>query len=296
MTNSSPYLVRLRPRSVYEIPSHVEFTHLPSASTSGDRPELLDFIDSLLKEAIEFTDVYLPAEFKKKSTKQSGPATAKVDLLEHSRDRDGLIETWFARRSRHVNTNQSGTATWEELDMGLRQDHSTHEMDYTPEVFDAHKVLDWNEQINDARKEQDSRRPTEYDKMSLSMYEMCHALPAPLQPRVFSIIVATAKTGPDSFVVVQIPVDIRHLEIALYSNGRHVTQGDTALKRKPVVIGLYTSIERCRMMDTGETEWIMATASDAKGNLPMWMQRMGTPGAVVKDVGLFMEWIAKQRK
>lgn len=44
--------------------------------------------------------------------------------------------------------------------------------------------------------------------------------------------------------------------------------------------------------DSGEQiEWVMATASRAKGNIPMAMQRMGVPGAIAKDVGLFLKWI-----
>lgn len=39
----------------------------------------------------------------------------------------------------------------------------------------------------------------------------------------------------------------------------------------------------------------MATASDAKGYLPMWAQKLGVPGAVVNDVGLFMKWTAENR-
>jgi len=27
-----------------------------------------------------------------------------------------------------------------------------------------------------------------------------------------------------------------------------------------------------------------------------WAQKLGVPGAVVKDVGLFIDWIAKRRK
>ncbi len=42
-------------------------------------------------------------------------------------------------------------------------------------------------------------------------------------------------------------------------------------------------------------EWIMATASDAKGWLPMWTQKLGVPSAVVKDVGLFIKWVAQHR-
>ena len=45
----------------------------------------------------------------------------------------------------------------------------------------------------------------------------------------------------------------------------------------------------------GEVNWIMATASDAKGWLPMWMQKLGVPGAVVKDVGLVMKWLQDRR-
>ena len=50
------------------------------------------------------------------------------------------------------------------------------------------------------------------------------------------------------------------------------------------------------MLPDGTIEWIMATASDAKGWLPMWAQKLGIPGAIVKDVGLFIAWVAKQRQ
>ena len=33
----------------------------------------------------------------------------------------------------------------------------------------------------------------------------------------------------------------------------------------------------------------MAVASDASGVLPMWAQKMGLPGAITKDVGLFFK-------
>ena len=42
--------------------------------------------------------------------------------------------------------------------------------------------------------------------------------------------------------------------------------------------------------------WDMATASDAKGSLPMGIQKLGIPGAVAKDVGLFLGWVDAQRK
>ena len=62
-----------------------------------------------------------------------------------------------------------------------------------------------------------------------------------------------------------------------------------------VCCSVYTSIERCKMTPSGDIEWIMATASDAKGNLPMAAQKLGVPGAIVNDVGFFMKWTADNR-
>lgn len=61
----------------------------------------------------------------------------------------------------------------------------------------------------------------------------------------------------------------------------------------------YASIELCRLVtDQGVemVEWIMATTSDAKGWLPMWVQKLGVPGAISKDVTYFMNWIAGRRR
>ena len=69
------------------------------------------------------------------------------------------------------------------------------------------------------------------------VYEMCHELPFPLSPRVFSILVVTAKTGRFDFIIAQIPVDIRSLPEAFYSNGRNIREGDSALKRKKTILG-----------------------------------------------------------
>jgi hypothetical protein len=52
-------------------------------------------------------------------------------------------ETWFARRSTHLNDAVAGTATFNEMKEGLMAFHSEHEMEYTPNVMDAHRVLNW---------------------------------------------------------------------------------------------------------------------------------------------------------
>ncbi len=124
---------------------------------------------------------------------------------------------------------------------------------------------------------------------------MVHHIPEPLQDRIFPVLVVRAKTSPNSFVIAQFPVDITRLPQAMYSNGRHRTEGDSAEKRGKMTIGAYTSVERVKVLDDGRIHWEMATASDAKGMLPMAIQKMGVPGAVVKDVGLFMKWVAGKR-
>ena len=135
---------------------------------------------------------------------------------------------------------------------------------------------------------------------------MCHRIPPPLSNRVFSVLVITARTpnptSPNShaFIDAQIPVDISGLSEAMYSNGRHKTAGDTPQKKKPITIGQYTSVERVKVVEKSEggdeIVWEMATASDAKGSLPMAIQKLGVPGAIVKDVGFFLSWAAKRRK
>jgi len=127
---------------------------------------------------------------------------------------------------------------------------------------------------------------------------MAHHIPPPLDNRAFPVLVVTARSaGPDhpSFLVVQIPVDITKLDKALYSTHKNKQAGDNSEKKKPVTLGQYVSIERCAMVENFDVKWQMATASDAKGNLPMWAQKMGIPSAIIKDVGLFIDWNAKRR-
>lgn len=58
---------------------------------------------------------------------------------------------------------------------------------------------------------------------------------------------------------------------------------------------MYTSIERCILKEAGQIDWLMTTASDAGGNLPMWAQKLALPGAICNDVGLFMKWTNGKR-
>ncbi|KAL8826966.1 MAG: hypothetical protein Q9191_003472 [Dirinaria sp. TL-2023a] len=252
-------LVRLIPLKLSEIPSHPNIEEYlaasphkkhdsddsPSPPTSASSPDtnldanghpcLGPFLISVLSEATTFVDQTLPSTFKPKSTKSNPPATAKIEVSQRmissdeiskipwtsaniprksSRAKQSYGEAWFARKSVHANKGDLGTANWREFDEGLRVNHSEHEREYTPDVFDSYKVLDWNDDIG---------------RLADGLGEV------------------------------------------------------------------YTSIERCILTESDEVEWIMATASDARGNLPMAAQKMGVPGAIVNDVGFFMKWTANNR-
>ena len=142
----------------------------PKSVSAGDqnesqRPALLPFIKAVFDEATIFVDDIMPNTFKESSEKQSNPAAAKVKLLKReigghelsrvlwtgskiSRNPPKAVgnsrEAWFARRSRHANRSDQGTADFPEFDHGLRVNHSEHEREYTPDVFDAFRVLNWD--------------------------------------------------------------------------------------------------------------------------------------------------------
>jgi hypothetical protein len=161
-------LVRLLPLTIDELPAHPAFTELPKTIQSNGqslsnptRPPLRDFILSVLTEANTFVDTTLPATFTTVSTaKKSNPAAAQIKVMKRMIPNSELTSTsrgkvntnrleeeaWFARTSVHANQKEEGTADWREFDHGLRVQHSEHERDYTPDVYDSHRVLDWDEE------------------------------------------------------------------------------------------------------------------------------------------------------
>ncbi|PNS13899.1 hypothetical protein CAC42_1390 [Sphaceloma murrayae] len=291
--------VRLRRLSPSELPQHPEL----AAYQTYHRADPKSFAREVLNEAESFATDYWSKKFKVKSSKKSSPpSTAPVELLIHDVHVDdmpeevrggaisGIAETWFARSSIHENKAKKGTAEWAEFERYLLDDHSEHEKDYTPAVYDAHKVLDWGST--------GLQGIEGWEKVEMSIFEMCHSMPPPLSNRTFSVIVVKARStrSPVSFITAQIPVDISQTQVALYSNGRHEEEG-RGEQKKPVTPGIYVSVERCELIDDGsKVKWQMTTASDAKGVLPMAIQKLGVPGAVVKDVGLFTEWVDLKRE
>lgn len=275
----------MRPLKVSELPAHPELTVKQS-----NAPEVRTFVSDALEEGNKFMISYMPSKFAlKDANKKSSPATADVKLTTHElqvRDLPREVqgsgagnESWFARTSIHDNKAEEGTASWDEFDNGLRVDHSQHEKDYTPGVLDAHEVMNWDESLGGIE-----RKIGDWHDVHVSVMEMCHKIPPPLNNRVFTVLVITAKRERE-FIVVQIPVSPEGLPNAKYHNAAKITPG------------MYVSVERGELLEEGKkVKWQMATASDAGGSLPMWMQKMGVPGAVVKDVGLFIGWCDEKRK
>ncbi|KAF2221445.1 hypothetical protein BDZ85DRAFT_17151 [Elsinoe ampelina] len=292
--------LRLRRLSPYELPQHADLAEHQGKTKPAD-PRT--FAREVLDEAEGFATVYWPKNFKvKSSSKSSPPSKANVELVAYDIDVDdmppevrggaisGVAESWFGRSSVHENKAERGSADWSEFETFLLDDHSEHEKDYTPAVYDAHKVMDWGRTALEGI--------DGWEKVEMAVFEMCHSLPSPLNNRVFSVLVVKGRStrSPLSFVTAQIPVDISRVPVALYSTGRNREEGKGEQK-KVVTPGIYVSVERAELLDDGsKVKWQMATASDAKGVLPMWAQKLGVPGAVVKDVGLFMDWVSLRRE
>ncbi|TKA78947.1 hypothetical protein B0A49_02088 [Cryomyces minteri] len=308
-------LLHLRALRPHDLPAHPLLSPYQTATS----PDLSTFMTSILSDATTFMDTTLPSTFRPGAVKSSLPSAARVQLLSREISAgEGKAEAWFARRSTHTPQPSSGNASFAEFEAGLLDEHSLHESEYTPGVFDAWKVLDWGAEIaalSRAGGEGEVGRVGEYKAVVMSVHEMCHHIPFPLLNRVFPVLILSARTpstGPlnatsSSFIIVQIPVALpSSLASALYSSGRHRQEGDETRKRKRVVRGEYVSIERVKMVgsqigdgvdgDMDKVVWEMATASDAKGWLPVALQKLGVPGAVVKDVGFFLKWTAEERR
>ena len=341
-----------------DLPTRPDKSALKSTDSDDvSQPDLLPFLATFLRDGLAFlSSRSLKSNFKHHSVKKVPPSTNDVEVLTYSipastlqsapwssatqssNDTNGAhssqvvsraqprivpTEHWFARRSIHdnitsKNATNSGHASWEEFIYGLRDNHSKHEEDFTPTLYDARHVVDWAGQVRKLDEEGSLQREGFRD-VSMSIYEMCHKIPPPMNNRCFGVLVvtgtvlgnngvsgsssATSEQGrfeegeKEKFVAVTVPVQLgMGVKKAFYANGRNVKDGENQMRKQEVVQGLYCAVETCTLRHKTdgqgeEIEWVMATASDAKGNLPMFIQKLALPGAVPKDVSFFMKWI-----
>lgn len=131
---------------------------------------------------------------------------------------------------------------------------------------------------------------------------MAHHIPI-CTNRVFASMVLTASISTTEFVVAQFPVDLKGYPAAFYTENKHKAKNlepsDSKMKAD-VIIGSYSSVEHCQKRVNPETNeskihWIMATASNPGGRIPLALQLLVIPGAIAKDVRFFINWTGKKR-
>jgi len=203
-------------------------TH-PSLSNENDKagnPSLEAFMAALIANALQYIDGDMPKSWTSGGTKKSKPCMAEVKIYKW--DNPKAAGQWTIRKSTHANVKDHGTFTWEEMDEGLRVDHSLKEKEYTDDIFDVFQVCRWDTTGVVVEGCQD---------LDMRIVEVAHKLPSPLSPRAFAELVVSAKTGPDGLVVVQVPVDLKSLPGAMYSNGRNKKDGTMYTTRAQVELG-----------------------------------------------------------
>ncbi|XXG93974.1 hypothetical protein Hte_000224 [Hypoxylon texense] len=307
---------------------------LPAATASAD--ELAPLLMAILQEAVPFIDSAAPKAsaapdpklWRRKGTHSHADSAAKVEVLERAvpaadleriaaaaaaaaasssssgggsgsgsgsggKPKAAGSETWCCRRSVHADKAEKGTASWAEFDRCFRQHHAESERAFTPACLDAREALRW-----DCAGVEAHEGGLAWTDFRLVVEEMRHRIGKPvLKDRTFPVLqmacrVADGGEGArEEFVVVSIPVP----DFAK-------SEKSTLAAEKGAQVATYVSVERIRKLDgedgdgDGSIEWLMATASDAGGVLPAWVQNLAAPGVIWKDVPLFLGWIAKERQ
>lgn len=243
-------------------------------ATSTEAPSLDSFVTAIIAEAAPFIDGVAPKSsalgtWKTKGSPKYYPSSeAAIQLYEHvvpgseidrvKRKHGSKSETWFCRRSCHRDAAEKRTASWQEFLRSFRDHHPQCEDAFTPTVIGARTAINWptGSLVVGAAGET-------WDNITLKVVEMTHKItPKPLKNRTFPVLqLAASLAGVQEFLVVSIPVtDFYQSPYA------------EAAKDRNLVVAAYTSIERIRKLpETGEVEWIMATASDAGGVLPQYV-------------------------
>ncbi|RYP79404.1 hypothetical protein DL770_006676 [Monosporascus sp. CRB-9-2] len=301
---------------------------LPPPTASAE--ELEPLLTAILREAVPFIDSAAPKKnksrdelWKPKGSKSHRDSEARIDVSERRipaaelrrllPDRSGSgqqqqqpgqerDEVWFCRRSVHADEARPGTASWAELESRLRlpQRHAEAELAFDPGVRAAREAVAWDCGDLEVR---DGDAGCRWGGFRLALYEMRHRLGFGLRDRVFpELQMSCAPVGEQrggeggeeggEFLVVSIPVP-------------DFGGGDGGAPREEdgdAVVGVYVAVQRVRRMrrdegaGTGMVEWLMATAGDARGVLPAWLQNRAMPAVIWKDVPRFLAWVARERE
>lgn len=238
----------------------------------------LEGIDSLslIKEAQEISagvtswKKHSPFHFKVPQAADK----VKVDIYTNNFNED----FWVGRRNDFVELSGAGRKSLAEqlaeYSIGSVSDlgkcHTEYEKHYIEELIDFKLtpfVLE--------------NPPAEFECF-LYLAELHYQLQWPLKKRRFTNLVHVAKSrdGTTGYVV-SVAIDP-----SLIPNSG---------PEPDYVLGQYTSVEELKFDAEKDTlVWFMATASDAKGNVPLWLAKRSINGVVAKDVPHFLNWAAQK--
>ncbi|KAF2733723.1 hypothetical protein EJ04DRAFT_266794 [Polyplosphaeria fusca] len=296
----------LQPLGANHLPWH---EHIKAAQQSP--PPTDQFILQILNEGKSWNESGWKPTTHKSYDPQAGH---KIHILQSSKQNGG--DAWFARKSVHADEHPH---IFQEFDYVLRTDHSVHEAEYTPEVFHHQHIMSWRAEV---AKVEETLKAAGWEKVEIDLVEMYHKLPAPLKRRRFvELVVSGVYTQADKtddgdvlsqFVLVQFPIDlstfppsfigpISCLDANNRIHGDRIAQGAAAKKDEAAtyecVTGVYASVEKVALVRgegrPSENIWTMSTTSDAKGALPMWLQKRAIPGAIAKDVDFVEKYMKK---
>ncbi|KAJ6081031.1 hypothetical protein N7499_005905 [Penicillium canescens] len=218
-------IIQLQPHPITSLPHH------PDLETGGPSRPLQEHIRATLEEAHEILES-LPSDLRAESKlRKSPPSDAKVKLSQgwrtplHS-DPNAQKEYWVSRESEHEDSSRSnGSATWQEFQNGLHQDHAYHEMEYTPSVTRVVQLFNWAEGEDDHLDQDINTKNTRYKQFNVQLFLIIHTFnPSRLiHPRAFLSFTISATTqnllAPDhntpntrhpteGFITIQVPYSI----------------------------------------------------------------------------------------
>ncbi|KAB8202289.1 hypothetical protein BDV34DRAFT_201225 [Aspergillus parasiticus] len=279
----SSYL-RLAPNPFTILPFH------PSLDNFQSRHPPHGFQGFILADADSFLASVSTTFHKQRRPRHSPPATAPVNVSSRTIRNAHKEEFWVCRKSVHQNAPVDGSASWEEFQSGLKENHTKNEMEYTPSVTGVERLLDWprEREIEGGWQEVD---------MSVNLITHTFHPKALILPRSFIVLVICAclpLSRGTGFMTIQIPLTSE----PGYLVPNLLRERITALAPRNTVFASYASVEQVVVM-SDRVEWTMATTSNAGGAIPQWIQRSwmlgGVPKAIVADVGLFIGWVAQRR-
>ncbi|KAK6344320.1 hypothetical protein TWF696_007960 [Orbilia brochopaga] len=206
-------------------------------------------------------------------------------------------EYWFSRHSVHdldsVGAREGGDCAlaWDDFTNYLFNDHAEHELEYAPTVKRVDKIIiegDWDLSTVSI---------PGWQVTKVAAYGIHHHFPWPLSERVFPIllILATAVSRRE-LMVISMPI-----KVASDVKGTNIkTQEIVTVISPKATVGQYVAVERVMFQPATTNDakpnviWDMATASDASGNIPMAVQRMGVGREIFKDVEAFLDYANKK--